>query len=101
VPYRPIQFARIRGAWFALALTACGHPASKEECETIFRRSAEVALLAKNVTDPAEIARAVEEARAAKGQAMVDDCLGKRITDDAMRCVREAKSAEDLDRCLQ
>lgn len=92
---------RIAGALFALAVVACGHPASKDECEAIFRRSAEVTLLARNVTDPNEIARAVDEARLVKGQAMLDDCLGKRITDDAMRCVREAKVAADLDRCLQ
>jgi hypothetical protein len=85
----------------ALVLAGCGHPATKEECEAIFRRSAEIALKSQNVTDPAEVEKHVAEAREAKGKAMVDECLGKRITEKAMVCVNRAETSADLDRCLQ
>lgn len=85
----------------AVVLSACGHPATEQECELVFRRSAEVALVATKVTNPQEIERAVAEARAAKGKAILDGCVGKRITDSALSCVKEATTAEALDRCLQ
>jgi hypothetical protein len=82
-------------------VVACGHPASKQECEEIFQRSAEIALKSKNVTDPAAIERYVAEARAAKGQEMLDQCVGKRITNKALQCVRNAETSIELDRCLE
>lgn len=85
----------------AVLSSACGHPATEEECELIFRRSAEVALATTKVTNPAEVNRAVAEAREAKGKAMVEGCVGKRITEAALACVKEATTAEALDRCLQ
>lgn len=97
----PSLTLRACAAFGAFVGVACGHPASKDDCEVIFARSAEVEILAKNVTDPNEIARAVADARVSKGQAAIQDCVGKRITDDALRCVREAKAGIDLDRCLQ
>jgi hypothetical protein len=85
----------------ALGLLACGHPASAEECEEIFRMSAAIELKAQNVSDPAEIERRIAEARAAKGDALMKECVGKRITESAMACVRSAESAEQLDACLK
>ncbi len=84
-----------------LGLAGCGHPATKEDCDLIFTRMAELALKATTITEPSEVARAVEEARVAKGEAMMKQCLGKRITDDALACVRNATSADGIDRCLQ
>ncbi len=82
-------------------MAACGHPASQEECDEIFRHSAEIALKNQKITDPAEVEKYVAEARAAKGQAMRDECVGKRITEKAMQCVRTADTSEQLDKCLQ
>ncbi len=79
----------------------CGHPATKQECEEIFRRSAEVELRAQKITDPALIRQRIEEARKAKGNELLEACVGKRITDRAMDCVRGAKTAQDLDKCLK
>ncbi len=88
-------------ALFALVVAGCGHPASKDECDEIFRRSAEIALKSQKVTDPVEIEKHVAEAREAKGKTMVDECIGKRITDKALLCVKGAETSADLDRCLQ
>jgi hypothetical protein len=83
-----------------LALTGCGHPASKAECEEIFARSAELAVVAEGVQDPEEVKRQVEKARAEKGDSLIPDCVGKRITEDAMQCVRKAATVEEFEGCL-
>jgi hypothetical protein len=84
----------------AAAASGCGHPASRSECEEIFRRSAELELRDQAITDPELIELKVAEAFAVKGQKLMAECVGKRITTDAMACVRGAKSAEELDACL-
>ena len=47
-------------------LAGCGHPATREECEEIFRRSAEIELRSLKVTEPDEVRRRTEEAREAR-----------------------------------
>jgi hypothetical protein len=85
----------------ALALVAgCGHPATRDDCAAIFDKSAELELRAQNITDGAEIDRRVAEARAQKPE-LLDECIGKRITDKALQCVRDATSTETFDACLQ
>ncbi len=79
----------------------CGHPATKQECEEIFQRSAEIELRTQNITDPALIKQRIEEARKAKGGALLEACIGKRITERAMACVRKARTAQELDKCLK
>lgn len=83
-----------------LLSVGCGHPATKAECEEIFARSAEIELRSLNVTDTEEIRRRTEEAREARGEALLEQCIGRRITDRAMRCVRGAQTREELDACL-
>lgn len=83
-----------------LGVVACGHPASRAECEEIFARSAELAVSAEGVTDPEEIKRQVEKARAEKGDALIPECVGKRITEEAMACVRKAATVEEFEGCL-
>ena len=84
------------------ALAGCGHPASKEECEEIFQRSADIALKSQKApVDQAEAERQVADARAAKGQEMVEQCVGKRITDGAMQCIRKASTPDQLDKCVR
>ena len=85
----------------AVAASGCGHPASQQECEEIFRRSAELELLAQNIVDPKIVEDKIAEAKAVRGRELLDECVGKRITDEAMSCVRGAKTAEELDACLQ
>lgn len=94
-----LRFALLLGssAW----LQGCGHPASQQECDEIFRRSAEIELRAQSVNDPDQIEAKIAEAKAVRGQELLDECVGKRITDDAMACVRQADTAEALDACLQ
>ena len=100
--------------WLALVLTAllvpwaagCGHPASEAECETIVNRIVELELKAQKITDPAEIAKRRSESLGVAGERgraeVLQGCVGKRITDRALVCVREADNASEItDRCLQ
>jgi hypothetical protein len=82
------------------ALLGCGRPATRAECDAIFDKSAELELKAQNVTDPAEITKRTAAVRAARGEELVAKCVGRRITQRALECVRKAGSAEQVDRCL-
>jgi hypothetical protein len=85
----------------ALAAAGCGHPATHDECEAIFQRSAEIELRSQHVTDPKVIAERTAAVRAARGEELIKQCVGRRITDSAIACVRRAETPEEVDRCLQ
>lgn len=84
-----------------LVLLGCGHPATEGECEALFNRSAELELEAQNIRDPERIRQRVADARKARGERLVKECVGKRITDDALGCVKSAATVEQLDKCLK
>ncbi len=84
----------------AASLLGCGHPATREECDEIFAKSAELELRAQHVTDPKTLAERIAAARAAEGDAFAGRCMGRRITKRALECVRRAQTAEQVDRCL-
>lgn len=92
-------------AALAIALLApaagCGHPATRDECQAIFDKSAELELREQNVTDPTVIEERVAAVRAARGEELVGKCVGRRVTDRAVACVKGAQTGEQLDRCLQ
>jgi hypothetical protein len=86
--------------------TGCGHPASEAECEVIMNRIVELELKAQKVTDPGEMAKRRSESLGLAGDRgraeVLQGCVGKRITDRALVCVREADNASEItDRCLQ
>ncbi|MBK9259160.1 MAG: hypothetical protein IPM54_04930 [Polyangiaceae bacterium] len=96
------------GAWgpalgttaVVLGLFGCGRPATKADCDAILDKSAEIELKAQNVTDPAEVQKRTEAVRAAQGEQLLAKCIGRRVTDKAMQCVRLATTADQVDRCL-
>jgi hypothetical protein len=85
----------------ALFTSGCGHPATLDECKIIFQRSAEIELRAQNVTDPKLVAERTEAVRLARGEELIQQCVGKRITTRALSCVEKATTAEQVDRCLE
>jgi hypothetical protein len=85
----------------AVSLVGCGHPATREECDEIFNRSAEIELRMQNVTDPKIVTERIAAARKDRGEDLVRSCVGKRITTEAIACVRSAKTSEDMDQCLE
>jgi hypothetical protein len=84
-----------------LALAACGHPATVDECNAIISKSAELELHAQNVNDPAVIAQRIEAVKTTKGPELLKRCVGKRITDKALACVARATAPREVDRCLE
>jgi hypothetical protein len=90
--------ALLGGASFA---AGCGHPASRDECEAIFKRSAEIELRTQNVVDPKVIEERTAAVRDARGKELIDRCVGRSITDGAVACIRQATTPEQFDRCLE
>lgn len=82
-----------------LGATGCGHEATREECEVIFRKSAELAAKSHDIQDPEEIERLVAQALSDKKDKL-DGCVGRRITEDVLQCVPNAATEEDLEACL-
>ncbi len=63
------------------SLAGCGHPATANECDELFAKSAEIELRAQRITDPKVIQEKTAAARAAEpGVAFASHCVGRRIT---------------------
>jgi hypothetical protein len=89
----------------ALACAGCGRPATEAECGEILGHLVELELREQGVTDTAEIARR-KEATLAGGDAglgaLRSGCVGKRITESALTCVRSAQTADEVtETCLR
>lgn len=80
----------------ALGPCACGRPATVQECEEIANRVAvlEFEAAAKSTTPPKP--EQVQVIRARVHDAMMKGCVGKRITERALKCVRHAKTADAI-----
>lgn len=76
-------------------LSACGHPATEEECREIMRRTAELELGAR-LTDGNLIQGELAQIEQSMQEPMMKKCVGKRITAAALQCVREAKTSDEL-----
>jgi hypothetical protein len=87
-------------AGLCIALVACGRKATREDCEMVVDRNIEVKLRADGVTDPAVIEKRKGELRPTLKED-IDKCVGKRVTDGMMKCVRTAETAEQIDKCLR
>ena len=77
-----------------LSLTACGRPAREEECNEIVTRIVELELKSLGMAD--QTAEEAKRTREALAESTRRDCVGRRLDDDAMRCVRAAKSAQEI-----
>jgi chorismate mutase len=87
-------------AWLTLG---CGHPATEQECQEIAERVAKLELQSSPVgRDPDTAQDQMERVRNWVKEGQLKSCVGKRITDSAMRCVRSAKKAEEItDTCFR
>jgi hypothetical protein len=63
-------------------------------------RNVELQLKQLGTTDPATVAKRKEEMRASMKDD-IDKCVGKRVTDGMMACVRNAQTADQIDKCLR
>lgn len=84
-----------------LGLSGCGRPATEVECNEIVGRIAELELGEAKSADPADVQKQVAETKQAFRDKTRAQCVGKRVTDYALRCVRNAKTAEEIvKKCL-
>ncbi len=82
-------------AWLTCALlVACGRPATEKECDEIVVRIAELELKARGRS--ADSADEIKETREALRKTTLRDCVGRRISDEAMACVRSATTADQI-----
>ena len=81
----------------------CGHPASNKECQEIVERIALLELeKASHSSDPKTLGAQVDETQRALASNTLKDCVGKRITERAMQCVRAAKDSQQIvDDCFK
>src|SRR3712207_15990 len=75
---------------------ACGHPATEKECEEIVERVATLELRKAN-TAPEALKEEVKNAKESFRKDMQRRCIGRRVTAAAMECVRQAKSAQQIE----
>ena len=89
------------GAVLLLTLTGCGHPASVEECEEIVERITRLELEDRQQgMDSNAIAEEVEATKREMRDRTMKECVGRRITNGAMSCVRTSKKAEEVEECF-
>lgn len=94
------RIALLALASVSIGLVACGHPATREECETILNKSAELKLKEDQITDPKIVAEKLAGLKEAKGDELLKACTGKTITKGALDCVKLAETSEAVDACL-
>jgi hypothetical protein len=88
-----------RALWMVLAIasvTACGHPASQAECDEIVERVARLELEKRFPGNPEAVEAEIEQTRQSLKSSTMKDCVGKRITARAMKCVRQAKTSKEI-----
>lgn len=84
-----------------LFVVGCGHPATERECEEIVERIAYLELSKLYSGAPDELKSRTEETKRELRSSMLKECVGRRITDQAMTCVRNAKNSDViLEDCL-
>jgi hypothetical protein len=97
---RPRPLTALAGLVLLLVLAGCGRKATREDCEAVVDRNVELQLKALGVTDGATIGKRRDEMRASMRED-IDKCVGKRVTDGMMACVKLAETAEKIDKCLR
>lgn len=87
-------------ALFALGVLGCGRKATRADCELVVDKNVEVKLKADGMTEPDLIQKRKEELRASLKDD-IDKCVGKRVTDGMLECVKGAQTPEQIDKCLR
>ncbi|MEP7051395.1 MAG: hypothetical protein ABJB12_13635 [Pseudomonadota bacterium] len=102
---RSLRFLLVVPAALAvsLALIGCGHPASDKECREIVERIATLEIeKSTGTSDSKSVGEQVDETERALASNTLKDCVGKRITERAMTCVRGAKTSQQIvDDCFK
>ncbi len=94
---RGAALASVLGVLIAAGVVAgCGHRATEKDCEEIVERVATLELRRAKV-GPDTFASELKIAKDSFKKDVGQRCVGRRITDAAMRCVRSAKTAQEIE----
>ncbi len=86
---------------FPCCLLSCGRPATQEECEEIVERITKLELAAAYDVSASEVQREVDDAKRALHARMMKDCVGSRVSDAALECMRAATSSQKATACFE
>ncbi len=78
-----------------LSSVGCGRPATEAECKEILRRTAELEL-SERLGDKNLVITELSVIEQSMREPMMRKCVGKRITEGVLSCVRSAKTSTQL-----
>ena len=81
-------------------LGGCGRRATEADCELIVDRSVELQMKEMKANDPGSIQKTQTQLKAELSD-QIKDCVGRRVTDSMMGCVRKATSSVELEKCVK
>ncbi len=81
-------------------LAGCGRKATEADCQLILDRSVELQMKEMEKADPSAIQKR-QEALRQELAADMKDCVGRRITEKMMSCVKSAPSSSELEKCVR
>ena len=81
--------------FLACLASGCGHPATVAECEEIIEQVARLELRATlGAANEKAILAEIDATKRDLKDSTMKDCVGKRITNKALECVRNASTAD-------
>ena len=87
-------------ALVSLATLSCGRRATQADCEVILDRMVVVKLRQKNITDAESVSKMQAELRK-DAESDFPSCVGRRISDSALTCIKKAETQEAIVKCLR
>ncbi|MCH2109728.1 MAG: hypothetical protein MK135_10380, partial [Polyangiaceae bacterium] len=81
---------------FAFLLLGCGRPATEEECREILRKSARFELEEQLGKDSTLIDAELKTIEEELNGSLLEQCVGKRIRESELACIRNAQTAKEL-----
>lgn len=86
----------------SLGLVGCGRPATEDDCTLILRRAARLELESRLENSQSLVESEIKQIEESMRSQMMKQCVGKRITESALTCVKHAKTSKQLfDECLR
>jgi small lipoprotein (TIGR04454 family) len=82
-------------------VAGCGRPATEAECEEIVERTARLKIQETSPMREEAVDSEVAELKDKLRDKIMQGCVGKRVTQRAMRCVRDAPTSEAVKECFR